>query len=76
MFDYFIPAESETALSSRRMKKRYNLFNSSFSSICKICEMTASGQAVRAFLLYRNSLAFNSEDYNNISEIIREICEE
>ena len=49
---------------------KYNLCNSSFSSICK---MTASGQAVRAFLLYRNSLV---EDYNNISEIIREICEE
>ena len=53
-----------------------NLCNSSFSSICKICDKTASGQAVRAFLLYRKSLAFNSADYSNISEIIREICEE
>ena len=33
-------------------------------------------ESVGAFLLYRNSLAFNSEDYNNISEIIRETCEE
>ena len=59
-------------------EEQYNLCtcNSSFSSICKICEPTASGQAVRMFLLYRNSLAFNSGDYNNISEIIREICEE
>ena len=50
--------------------------NSHFSSICKICDHTASEQAVQAFLLHCNSLAFDSEDYDNMTEIIREICEE
>ena len=52
------------------------IFSRNFSSICKICELTALGQAVRTLLLYRNSLAFNSEDYDHISEIVKEICEE
>ena len=55
---------------------KYNLCDSHLGSICKMCEPTESGQAVRCFLLYRNSLAYGSEDYNNISEIIRVFCEE
>jgi len=46
---------------------KYNILNSKLGAIPMMCEQTEVGQSVRAFLLYRNSFTYNSDDYINVT---------
>lgn len=55
---------------------KYSHNTSQLNSICELTEPSPTGATIRSFLMYRNSLPYDSDDYHNISEIITRLCEE
>jgi len=42
----------------------------------EITEPSSTGGNIRSFIIFRDSLPYDSDDYNNINEIITLFCEE
>ena len=55
---------------------KYIHITSLLNSIYKLAEPSSRGATIRSFIMYRNSLSYDSDDYHNISEIITRLCEE
>jgi len=68
----------------RNINYIYNMYNldkytqdrSQLNSIRELAETSTNCENIRSFLMYRDSLPPDSEDYRNITEIITSLCEE